>query len=126
LNLQVARESLVDWGTRAKLLFIEGLRRESNTNLQIECAKGLMKFGPSGFRAILMSLVTKDEKAAKAIGEEMCKSYAVEDLLEWFSAYPKDFGSVQVMSEKLLTDLNFMSSDVEEFLKSVLSIGQQL
>ena len=85
-----------------------------------------MKFGPSGFRAILMSLVTNDEKAAKAIGEEMCKSYAIDDLVEWFSAYPKDFGSVQVMSEKLLTDLNFMTSDVEEFLKCVLNIEQQL
>lgn len=119
----VARESLIEWGVRAKLLFIEGLRKESNYNIQIECARGLMRFGPSGFRAVLMAMINKDENVAKVIGEEAPYHYNIQELADWFSMYPKDFGSVQIMVEKLLLEQNFMSSELESFLKEVLTIG---
>ena len=119
----VARESLIEWGVRAKLLFIEGLRKESNHNIQIECAKGLMRFGPSGFRAVLMAMINKDEKVSKAIGDEVHENFNIQELAEWFSMYPKDYGSVQIMVEKLLLEQNFMSNELETFLKAVLTIG---
>ena len=85
-----------------------------------------MKFGPSGFRAVLMALMTKDGQISKEIGEEMIQNYEVNELLEWFSAYPRDFGSVHVIVEKLLTDLNFMSPDLERFLREIQSIGDKI
>ena len=45
-----------NFGPQGELMFIEGVTKEQNTHIRIECAKGLGKIGPTTFRTLLLTI----------------------------------------------------------------------
>jgi len=37
-------------------MFIEGVTKEANPNIRVECAKGLGRIGPTTFRTLILAL----------------------------------------------------------------------
>ena len=48
--------AISNFGPQGELMFIEGVTKESNAQIRIECAKGLGKIGPTTFRTLLLTL----------------------------------------------------------------------
>ena len=48
--------AISNFGPQGELMFIEGVTKEANSAIRIECAKGLGKIGPSTFRTLLLTL----------------------------------------------------------------------
>ena len=48
--------AIANFGPQGELMFIEGVTKEQNAAIRIECAKGLGKIGPSTFRTLLLTL----------------------------------------------------------------------
>ena len=48
--------AISNFGPQGELMFIEGVTKEANAAIRVECAKGLGKIGPSTFRTLLLTL----------------------------------------------------------------------
>lgn len=48
--------AIANFGPQGELMFIEGVTKEANPNIRLECAKGLGKIGPTTFRTLLLTL----------------------------------------------------------------------
>lgn len=68
-------QCIQNFGPQGELMFIEGLTKESNEQIRIECARGLGKIGPTTFRTLLLGLHDRSfnvrEAASKAITRNM-------------------------------------------------------
>mmetsp|Transcript_45070 Transcript_45070/g.59768 ORF Transcript_45070/g.59768 Transcript_45070/m.59768 type:complete len:180 (+) Transcript_45070:2060-2599(+) len=48
--------AIANFGPQGELMFIEGVTKEANPNIRLECAKGLGKIGATTFRTLMLTL----------------------------------------------------------------------
>ena len=57
----MALQSIYSFGPQGELLLIEGLTKDKNPTIRIECAKGLSIYGAHTFRALIFGLRDTEE-----------------------------------------------------------------
>lgn len=59
--------AIANFGPQGELMFIEGVTKEANPNIRLECAKGLGKIGPTTFRTLLLTLHDPHPSVVEAV-----------------------------------------------------------
>lgn len=66
-------------------MFIEGVTKESNAAIRVECARGLGKIGPSTFRTLLLTLHDPNPVVTEAATAAILKNTTPESVCENFA-----------------------------------------
>ena len=66
-------------------MFIEGVTKESNAAIRVECARGLGRIGPSTFRTLLLTLHDVNPIVVEAACSAILKNTTPEGVCEHFS-----------------------------------------
>lgn len=66
-------------------MFIEGVTKESNATIRVECARGLGKIGPSTFRTLLLTLHDPNPVVTEAACNAILKNTTPEAVCEHFA-----------------------------------------
>ena len=77
--------AISNFGPQGELMFIEGVTKESNVAIRIECAKGLGKIGPSTFRTLLLTLHDPSTQVREAACNAILKNTSPESVFSAFS-----------------------------------------
>eukprot|EP01017_Pseudomicrothorax_dubius_P042162 TRINITY_DN6841_c0_g1_i5.p1 TRINITY_DN6841_c0_g1~~TRINITY_DN6841_c0_g1_i5.p1 ORF type:complete len:898 (-),score=219.15 TRINITY_DN6841_c0_g1_i5:408-3101(-) len=78
---ELAVASIAAFGPQGELVFIEGLTKDRNATIRVECAKGLGMMGVQTFRALLFGLRDVDEAVRKATSQTLRSRFAVADVI---------------------------------------------
>ena len=110
--------AITNFGPQGELMFIEGVTKEANAAIRVECAKGLGKIGPSTFRTLLLTLHDRNlavkEAACIAVLKNMTPESVYESFVEKDHQKQSLLCSVQevVMSDQIIN----LNSDIYNFL----------
>ena len=77
--------AISNFGPQGELMFIEGVTKEANSSIRIECAKGLGKIGPSTFRTLLLTLHDPQIAVKEAACLAILKNMTPESVYECFA-----------------------------------------
>ena len=72
--------AISNFGPQGELMFIEGVTKESNAQIRIECAKGLGKIGPSTFRTLLLTLHDQHPIVKEAASNAILKNMSPQSV----------------------------------------------
>lgn len=79
-----AIQCIRNFGPQGELMFIEGLTKEPNEHVRIECARGLGKIGASTFRTLLLGLHDRSFRVRDACSRAILKYMTPESVEEVF------------------------------------------
>lgn len=77
--------AITNFGPQGELMFIEGVTKEANSGIRIECAKGLGKIGASTFRTLLLTLHDPNLAVKEAACLAILRNMTPESVFESFS-----------------------------------------
>ena len=66
-------------------MFIEGVTKEANAAIRIECARGLGKIGPSTFRTLLLALHDPHPHVKEAACIAILRNMTPQDVSDTFA-----------------------------------------
>ena len=76
--------AISNFGPQGELMFIEGVTKEANAAIRVECAKGLGKIGPSTFRTLLLTMHDQNFAVKEAACVAVLKNMTPESVFESF------------------------------------------
>ena len=108
-------------------MFIEGVTKESNPSIRAECAKGLGRTGPSGFRTLLLALHDHCHDVREAAGSAILRNMSPEAVLSFFDDKEHQKQSVLCsIKEVLMSDRLFdLSGDVYGYMHRLCALFEQ-
>ena len=102
-------------------MFIEGVTKEANPNIRVECAKGLGRIGPTTFRTLILTLHDPHPAVREAACTAILRNMTAESVYKCFEDKEHQrqslFCSVQevIMSDNVVN----ISSDIYNFLSNL-------
>ena len=113
--------AIANFGPQGELMFIEGVTKEANPSIRLECAKGLGKIGATTFRTLLLTLHDPHPGVKEAACNAILRNMTPESVFACFEDKEHQrqslLCSVQevIMSDQVVD----LSSDIYNFLSTL-------
>ena len=97
-------------------MFIEGVTKESNPVIRVQCAKGLGKIGSSTFRTLLLTLHDPNPAVKEAVCTAILKNTTPESVFQNFADKEHQRQSLLCSIQEVLMSDKIVNLDSDIFL----------
>jgi HEAT repeat protein len=107
-------------GPQGELIFIEGLTKDLNPNIRMNCAIGLAGIGPHTLRTLLYGLHDENLLVRKTVEKEIIEKFAVEDVLNAFADKSSQKMSLKIAIRDAIEKDSSITQGSKKYFQSIL------
>ena len=110
-----------NFGPQGELMFIEGVTKEQNAQIRIECAKGLGKIGPTTFRTLLLTMHDIHPQVKEAACQAILRNMTPASVEQAFAEKSHQRQSLICSISEVLVNENLihLSNEIIDFLNQL-------
>jgi len=117
---KLAINCLYNLGSQGALIFIEGMTKDSNPIIRIQCALGLSKFGAKSIRTLAVGLFDKDKMVKNNI-EVILEKLKYDDIVKEFEDKKSQRFSLKIALKDVLDKNFYIKNSIKSLFKSIIN-----
>jgi hypothetical protein len=107
-------------GAQGELIFIEGLTKDLNPIIRINCAIGLAELGPHTVRTLLIALHDENFQVRKAVEKELVTKFSISDIINAFADKVSQKFSLKITVRDLIEKELVLNPNTKSYLNDLL------